>query len=92
MEQGLRSHGCWVPGCNVVIGGPREPIVKDNKCSLGSTYDKKTAVFLCSVGTGTCQPNSDHKPREKNKHTFCLCLEYLRLHPNGLVSKRLLAE
>lgn len=32
---------------------------------LGNTHNKKAAVALCSVGSGSYEQNPDHKMREK---------------------------
>lgn len=57
--------------CCVIKGGPEEPLIKNNRCLLGITYNR-WALGL---------QNKLHPPTKQNvkeaEHTSCLCLGYL---------------
>lgn len=52
-------------------------VIKYNKCLFDNIHNKKTFVFLCFIGTGSYEQNSDHQPSKKGKskqYTSCLSL------------------
>lgn len=53
--------------CSIIIGGKQEPTRKDNKCLMRNTHKRKATALLCSVGTGSYKPNSDHHASQREE-------------------------